>query len=294
MKIITSFMDDIIINPGEYHSITFESSYIQQIFRILLSNYFSNKRKSERIDGHYIKIVSKTTGNTLQRKDIYFINFDCNVIALKTEKSTNKLLQDLLFYHLENNATLLENFIQLNEEITRFTSAISLEDNNLFIDFEPTDKTIQNLIKSLTIHIEYDDSEYVPNYLLREYLIKSLLQLNTSNKDAFLVISFPETDIGREDFSKVINRLKKLNITILVISTEREFITSASPYNISMIDKYGFLYDTIKLMREIEVFQFVSDDKLETVAKNLAYYDFIKDYLLLDPKMKEFLTSNKL
>src|SRR5690625_523423 len=130
MKIITSFMDDIIINPGEYHSITFESSYIQQIFRILLSNYFSNKRKSERIDGHYIKIVSKTTGNTLQRKDIYFINFDCNVIALKTEKSTNKLLQDLLFYHLENNATLLENFIQLNEEITRFTSAISLEDKD--------------------------------------------------------------------------------------------------------------------------------------------------------------------
>jgi len=286
-------MDDIIINPGEYHSITFESSYIQQIFRILLSNYFSNKRKSERIDGHYIKIVSKTTGNTLQRKDIYFINFDCNVIALKTEKSTNKLLQDLLFYHLENNATLLENFIQLNEEITRFTSAISLEDNNLFIDFEPTDKTIQNLIKSLTIHIEFDESEYVPNYLLREYLIKSLLQLNTSEKDVFLVISFPESDVGREDFSKVADGLKKLNITTLVLTTKREFITSASSSNISMVDKNGFIYDIIKMMKEIEAFNLVSEDKLEDVTKDLVYRDFTKDFMLLDTKMKEFLASSK-
>src|SRR5690625_4979693 len=127
MKIISSFMDDIKINPGEYHSITFESSYLQQTFRMLLSFYFSNKRKSEQAGSHYVKIVNKTNGKSLKRKDIYFVNFDCNVISLKNEKSTSKLLQELLFYYLENNADLLDNFINFNDELIKFTNSISLE-----------------------------------------------------------------------------------------------------------------------------------------------------------------------
>src|SRR5690625_4522912 len=99
MRIVSSFMEEITMYPGEYHSITFESSYLQQVFRVLLSNYFSNKRMTHYLENQYLRILKNTNGNQLKRKDIYFINFDCNVIALNNEKNTKKLIQNLLYHY---------------------------------------------------------------------------------------------------------------------------------------------------------------------------------------------------
>src|SRR5690625_5228785 len=115
MKIVSSFMDEINIYPGEYHSITYESSYTHQTFRVLLYNYFANKRMPNYLENQYLRILDNNNGNLLERKDIYYINFDCNVIALKNEKNINKLIQNLLFYYLENNPDLLKKFIFFNE-----------------------------------------------------------------------------------------------------------------------------------------------------------------------------------
>lgn len=290
MKIISSFMDDINLIKGEYHTITFESSYLQQIFRKLISNYYSNTFKDEQTNSKFLEIVKKDSGTSLKKNDIQVINFNCNIIDLTVEKDTNTLLFDYVLFMLENNTRLLEEYLKLNESMEKFTNSITLKEGNLKIEFESTKKTMQSLLKSLTMHFEYEEKEYIPNYILREYLIKSLLMLNR-DKEILLIMSYPETDIGREDFINAIESIKKLNITTLVISSEHDFVISANPNLISLVDKNGRLYDVKGLLKEMEVFGISANDEFDTFAKSVAFYDFTSNTSLLSLELKEFLES---
>src|SRR5690625_2654162 len=122
MKIIGSFIDDLSIHKGMYHTITFESSYIQSQFRDLLLAYFQRKTQS---DCHYLHILNDRR-KEVQSKDFYFISFDCNVINLHEEKDTAQLLKNLLYYHLENNPDLIQEYLKFSEYINEFTSRIEM------------------------------------------------------------------------------------------------------------------------------------------------------------------------
>lgn len=283
-------MNDINIKIGHYHAITFESTEILSKFRGLFINIFNNRKSSVCT---YMKIVDDR-GQELNNKNFYFISFDCNVINLKEDRNSKKTIQDLLFYYLENNSDLLREYMLFNENIEKFLSQIEIKSGNLLIDFHSTDKTISNFIKSLEISIEYNDDDYVPNYIMREFLIKALLSMNVHNKNVILLLSYPETDVGYKDINKVISFLKGLNITTIVITSNYEFLSAASEQNMFLINKNGEPYDIIGLKKELKAFNFVEDESLSKVSKELAYRDFKHDYLLLDQEMKQFILSDRI
>lgn len=283
-------MNDLEISKGEYHAITFESSYLQKQFRQSMLKYFYNKTQE---DCTYLKILNEK-GDLINSKDFYFIPFDCNVINLTDHKDTSNLLRELLFHHIEHNPDLLQGYVVLNDQINKFFSGIEFKRENLLIEFHPTEKSIKQLIKSLDISIEYNEREYVPNYILRNYLIRSLLDMNQLEKEVFLLISFPETDVGREDFAEVIHLLKMFNVTTLVITSQRDFLTAANEDCIFLVEKSGIFYDIIELRRELLAFQLVDPEESLEVAKSLSFHDYIKDYYLLDKEMKKFLLSSRL
>jgi len=287
MKIISSFMDDLIIRKGVCHSIVFESTRIQMHFRQLLRGFF-NRDKSKEFE--YINIIN-SRGDSIKCKEFYFIEFDCQSISLRNEKSTNKVVQDLLRYQLENNPQFLEEYIKLNTELERFISEIELKSDDLTIEFEMSDNLISNIIKSFVILFEYEEEDYVPNYIIRKFLLESLLQLNVTNKEVFLLFSFPEVDIGFEDYPKVVEYLKKLNITTLIITTHSYFSRAAN--QMFLINRSGALYDIINLGKELVKFDLVNQDQESDMSKFLAYKDFTGDYDLLDSELKNFLLSNR-
>lgn len=283
-------MNDINITIGDYHTITFESTEILSRFRGLFINIFNNRKSSVCT---YMKIVDDR-GQELNNKNFYFISFDCNVINLKEDRNSKKTIQDLLFYYIENNSDLLREYMLFNENIEKFLSQIEIKSGNLLIDFHSTDKTISNFIKSLEISIEYNDDEYVPNYIMREFLIKALLSMNVHNKNVILLLSYPETDVGYKDINKVISFLKGLNITTIVITSNYEFLSAASEQNMFLINKNGEPYDIIGLKKELKAFNFVEDESLSIVSKELAYRDFKHDYSLLDQEIKQFILSDRI
>lgn len=282
-------MDDLNITKGAYHAITFESSILLSNFNQLLRGYFQNKVQSECL---YLKILD-SSGNIIKAKDCYFISFDCNIIKLEEEKSTKNLLQELLFFHLENNPDLLQEYIMFNGQIDRFLNQIEIRSKNIAIDFYSTEKTIKNFIKSLDIAIEYQNDEYVPNHVLREFLIRSLLKMNHLNKHVILLMSYPETDVGSNELQEVIHFLNNLEVTTIVITTNRDLLTAAKEESMFLVNKDGYLYDIINLKEELRAFGLVNEENLSIVAKTLAIHDFKKDYLLLNKRMKEFLLSSK-
>lgn len=290
MKIISSFMEDIYLKKGEFHSICFKSGKIQQQFRQLLKDSLTNKSMNECT---FLQLYDDE-GNKLSNKQIYFIDFDCNVLNLAHDKDTKKHFQELLFYFLENNPELIDEYVKFNEQLHKFVNTIELKYNDLIIEFSPTTKTIQNMIKSLEIHFEYKENELIPNFLLRDYLIKTLITMNMLEKNVLLLITYPESDIGFQDYNEVINLIKNHNVTTLVISAQRYFLTAAKIDQMFLIEEYGTIYDVYKLKKEVDAFNILEEYDSENQVKNLAFFDYLNDLTLLNEKLKQFLESDSI
>lgn len=290
MKMISSFMDAVKVREGECHTITFESSHIQMNFKQSLIDYFRNRKKSECT---YLKILN-ANGDAINGRSFYFIPINCHAINLTEERSTSKIIQDVLYHHLENNPELIQEYLAFNEQLETFINKVEMISGELTIDFQLSDKTINQIIKSLDIFVQHGDSDFVPNYVMRDFLIKAMMEMNILNKRIFVLISYPETDVGMEDFAEVIRMLKELQVTTIIITSNFSFLSAVNIENMLLIDNNGENYDIIKLRQELIAFDLVNQEQATDVSKKLAFLDFTGDYFLLDTKMKEFLLSNSL
>lgn len=288
MKFVSSFINDIRIEKGEYHAFSFETSQLLKLFKSHLFAYFNNKPQ---LETQFLSVLD-FNNKQLNAKHFHFISFDCHHINLEFEKSTKTQIQKLLFYHFENNPNMVQEFSLFKRQLSSFVSNLELVDEELSIGFQITDKSILNFIKSFDIDITYKEDDYIPNYKIRDFLIKSLLGMNTNGKEPILVISHPENDIGRMDFDYVISALKKLNITTLVLSSQSEFLTAAIDERLFLINQYGETYDIINLREELNEFNIIKRNQPEDLARLIALADFNKDYQLLNENIRNFLNSN--
>lgn len=282
-------MDDIALKENKYHAISFESSKVQQQFRQLLKGYFTNKNKKE---NEFLQIVDENN-NEINSKDFHFINFNCNTISLTAEKHTDKLIRETLLYHFENHPNYIEEYNIFHQKMDKYINSIELSNNDLQIEFTSTNKTTQNFIKSLDINIEHNDNEFVPNYLLRNYLIQLLIKMNVMEKRIFMLISFPESDVGHEDFLTVTHLLKEFKVTTLVITTQQDFLTAAGLGQMFLVKKYGIIYNVNSLKEELEAFNVFSKKEAVKMAKAISFKDFVGNLQLLNDDLRRFLVSNK-
>lgn len=289
MKIVSSFIEDLHLNTGKYHAFEFESSYLLKLFKYYLNAYFNRQKQSDTLFLNFLD----NNNNELKAKQFYFINFNCHQINLETDKDIKIQIQKILFHQLENNPILLESFFSFQKDLMTFTNELELEDEQLTIHFHANDKTIMKLIQSLEIDIEYEENDYVPNYKLREFIISFLLTMNNYDKIPVILISYPESDIGRLEFQEVINFLMKLNITVLVLSSQQDFLVSAANNRLFLVNKMGQLYDIITLKKELTEFNIISNKSSEKLVRSISLRDFREDYQLMNQDVKDFLISNK-
>lgn len=288
MRIVSSFMDDLKIKKEQCHSIYFESSKVQMNFRRFIKDYFNNKKLDE---GLYLDFVDKDN-SSISPKQFYFLDFECFSVDLKEEKDTSKLMLNLLAHELEHNAEILPGYTEYMALTDRFISQLGISEGDLQVEFQVTEKTIEALLKSLLITIEREEEEHIENNYVRELLISAMLKLNLANKEVFLLLSFPEVDVGYRDYKRTMEFINGLGITTIVLSANPYFIKYPDKDCIFLIDKNGGNYNIPLLVEEIKIFGLAANYDVSEIAKELAYRDFQKDYLLLDPLFKKFLLSN--
>lgn len=289
MRVTSTFMNDLQIEAGNYHAISFKDSALLKKFRVQLRNFFRN---SLRDDSDYLYILNEND-EIINKKKIELISFDCNIVNLQDDKYTEKLVKDLLFDQLENQPELLESHLDLNRAVEKFVSDIELQTEGIMIEFDKNERSIQRFIQSLDIIISYDENEDIPNYIIREFLIRTLMKLNKQRKEIILLLSFPETDLGFYEFKKFIDLLKQLKVTTIVLTNEFDFIEAASLECAFLIDENGNNYDILNLEKEIKAFELDNQDSSMSLARKLAFTEFRGDFSLLDSQWKKFLESSK-
>lgn len=290
MRVVSSFMNEFTIVPGELNTICFKTNVVQQKFKDCFIQFFNNRKKKETT---YVNVLDEH-GEELKGRDFEFIYFDCSSVSLVDERDTKKLFQDMLFHQLENNPILVDSFVAFRQYVEQFVSRLQLEYDKITVDFEFSDKTIEQMIKSLHIIVESTENEvdFIPNYELRVNLIKSLLNMSVKRDNAFLFITFPETDIGVSEYNKIISYLHELGITVLVLTANREFVLSTPIENVTLVRNFGTIYDIIDLRNELIAFKYCTEGDANWIAKDLAFRDFTNDVVMLREDYKMFLRSN--
>lgn len=284
-------MDELTLEKGACHTIAFKSGSSLMKIRKLIHNLF-HRRKIDISETEFIKIITKNR-DTIHNKNIFPIIFDCNQISLMTERETKKTIQDFLEFQLTNNEKLLDVYLKFENELENFLSAIEIQGDDISLGFAMSDKTMTQLIRSLVIHIESKNFDEVKSYILRTFLIKLLLSLNTTRKNVLLILTYPESELGIFDYKKMYQAIESLGVTTLIFTSVPEILLQPSIHNVFLINEKGNQYDIIGLEQELIEFKLLQKNKSDILAKRLAYADFTQDLTLLDPIYKKFLISNR-
>ena len=289
MKITSSFINEINLSDKAVHTIIFKNTKHQMKFRYKLNQYFIRKQEVDK----YVNLVDEY----YKKKDarsFYFVNLNFSAVYAATEKSTDQLIKKVLTHHLNHNPELINLYQKVVHSIEEFLSNINLEYHDIDLEFEITDKVISNMLKAIKVHIDYQDEELVSNNEVRKLLISSLLDLNMTEKEVFILINYPEGEMAKDSYCDFINYLKRLNVTVVILTSAPEFINWMDNDKLFLINESGHKYDIIKLKQELLEFKYVNEKSSKLVANKLAYHDFMKDYMLLDPKYRYFLESSKI
>lgn len=289
MKITSSFINEINLSDKAVHTIIFKNTKHQMKFRYKLNQYFIRKQEVDK----YVNLVDEYY-KAKDAKNFYFINLNFSAVYAATEKSTDQLIKKVLTYHLNHNPELINLYQNVVHSIEAFLSNINLEYHDIDIKFEITDKVISNMLKAIKVHIDYQDEELVSNNEVRKLLISSLLDLNMTEKEVFILINYPEGEMAKDSYCDFVNYLKGLNVTVVILTSAPEFINWIDNDKLFLINESGHQYDIIKLKQELLEFKYVNEKSSKLVANKLAYHDFMKDYMLLDPKYRYFLESSKI
>lgn len=289
MKITSSFINAINLSDKAVHTIIFKNTKHQMKFRYKLNQYFIRKQEVDK----YVNLVDEYY-KAKDAKNFYFINLNFSAVYAATEKSTDQLIKKVLTYHLNHNPELINLYQNVVHSIEAFLSNINLEYHDIDIEFEITDKVISNMLKAIKVHIDYQDEELVSNNEVRKLLISSLLDLNMTEKEVFILINYPEGEMAKDSYCDFVNYLKGLNVTVVILTSAPEFINWIDNDKLFLINESGHQYDIIKLKQELLEFKYVNEKSSKLVVNKLAYHDFMKDYMLLDPKYRYFLESSKI
>src|SRR5699024_150267 len=142
-----------------------------------------------------------------------------------------------------NSPVLLEDYMDFQHKIEEFLTKIGIRDSELMIDFQSSNKTITQFIRSLEISIDSNNNIDISNSAIRNFLIKLLLKLNIHNKDVILVVTYPESDVGSDDYQQIINGFNDLKVTTLILTSHHDFLVSVPKENMFLIDENGLCYD---------------------------------------------------
>ena len=288
MRIVTTFTELLSLNENKVNLISFENTNHQMKFRAKLEAFFKRKEAEDK----YV-VLASNDGVAFDSKQFYYVNLDFSSLNLETNKETDKLLKELLLHQLNHESKLIDLHNQLEDYLYEMFDHVKFEHDETQVQFEFTEKALEQLIKNLKIEFNYKDLKTKTNFEVRKLLIKALLSLNLTEKSVFLVLNYPEAELAPDMYAALIDFLKNLNVTVLILTHSRELILEVDSKELQLVNKNGIIYDIMKLRNELKTFNLIEDElNLDQFTKKLSYQDFIKDYDLLSPKYKRFLKSS--
>lgn len=163
-------------------------------------------------------------GRSLFGKEVKFpINNKISIIIGKNGTGKTKLLELLFDYYKEKNEEVLyfpeyRKFEFTKEDVLNVKTMLDMMNNNIFKEYDITEKNIEMIIKFLPNKGEFISSGKAQ---IINFICKIVL-----SKNPIVMIDFPETNLDISSRETLIDNLLSLNIKKLIVVTHDPVIVS--------------------------------------------------------------------
>ena len=261
---------------------------------------FENKEKMRELIKYFIKLESTKTStetdlyivdenlNKVTSKSTNFILFDDILLLSKYDKRIREIIIRYLKFKIEVDDSLFLEYQKSKRNIENFFNDIKIESNGYSLDFFLEDIDIDSIVKKLEIDIFFNKDEESRLDIIR-LIIDLSMKLEIEKKEFFICLLFPENSINFQEFYDLLDYLRKLNMTVLVITNEELFFRETQIEDeVILINRFFEKYDINALKHEYKLFY---GDIEQKKLLQLAFLDFRENYNLIDSRLKDFLLS---
>ena len=261
---------------------------------------FENKEKMRELIKYFIKLESTKTStetdlyivdenlNKVTSKSTNFILFDDILLLSKYDKRIREIIIKYLKFKIEVDDSLFLEYQKSKRNIENFSNDIKIESNGYSLDFFLEDIDIDSIVKKLEIDISFNKDEESRLDIIR-LIIDLSMKLEIEKKEFFICLLFPENSINFQEFYDLLDYLRKLNMTVLVITNEELFFRETQIEDeVILINRFFEKYDINALKHEYKLFY---GDIEQKKLLQLAFLDFRENYNLIDSRLKDFLLS---
>lgn len=261
---------------------------------------FENKEKMRELIKYFIKLESTKTStetdlyivdenlNKVTSKSTNFILFDDILLLSKYDKRIREIIIRYLKFKIEVDDSLFLEYQKSKRNIENFFNDIKIESNGYSLDFFLEDIDIDSIVKKLEIDIFFNKDQESRLDIIR-LIIDLSMKLEIEKKEFFICLLFPENSINFQEFYDLLDYLRKLNMTVLVITNEELFFRETQIEDeVILINRFFEKYDINALKHEYKLFY---GDIEQKKLLQLAFLDFRENYNLIDSRLKDFLLS---
>ena len=261
---------------------------------------FENKEKMRELIKYFVKLESTKTSietdlyivdenlNKVTSKSTNFILFDDILLLSKYDKRIREIIIKYLKFKIEVDDSLFLEYQKSKRNIENFFNDIKIESNDYSLDFFLEDIDIDSIVKKLEIDIFFNKDQESRLDIIR-LIIDLSMKLEIEKKDFFICLLFPENSINFQEFYDLLDYLRKLNMTVLVITNEELFFRETQIEDeVILINRFFEKYDINALKHEYKLFY---GDIEQKKLLQLAFLDFRENYNLIDSRLKDFLLS---
>ena len=261
---------------------------------------FENKEKMRELIKYFIKLESTKTSietdlyivdenlNKVTSKSTNFILFDDILLLSKYDKRIREIIIKYLKFKIEVDDSLFLEYQKSKRNIENFFNDIKIESNGYSLDFFLEDIDIDSIVKKLEIDIFFNKDQESRLDIIR-LIIDLSMKLEIEKKEFFICLLFPENSINFQEFYDLLDYLRKLNMTVLVITNEELlFRETQIEDEVILINRFFEKYDINALKHEYKLFY---GDIEQKKLLQLAFLDFRENYNLIDSRLKDFLLS---
>ena len=261
---------------------------------------FENKEKMRELIKYFVKLESTKTStetdlyivdenlNKVTSKSTNFILFDDILLLSKYDKRIREIIIRYLKFKIEVDDSLFLEYQKSKRNIENFFNDIKIESNGYSLDFFLEDIDIDSIVKKLEIDIFFNKDQESRLDIIR-LIIDLSMKLEIEKKEFFICLLFPENSINFQEFYDLLDYLRKLNMTVLVITNEELFFRETQIEDeVILINRFFEKYDINALKHEYKLFY---GDIEQKKLLQLAFLDFRENYNLIDSRLKDFLLS---
>ncbi|MEK4230914.1 hypothetical protein [Solibacillus sp. FSL H8-0538] len=287
MNIYTNGIEEIVFEKNTLNILTFRSAIQQYRFRDTLLQWIKGREREDM----YFRVTYD--GYDVVSKDFDIVNITGGALEFLEAKDANKQIMMFIKQQFEMDEQLLPIYTHMKNEIERTFHEMTIKFADFEIEFDLQSLVLENLLKQVEITIT-SNKENVSAFEYRKFIIDMWLQSLDGKRPKLLIYHFPEADLPIADMKQLLAYLNDLKVTVICITSKKVNADIVNLSNIKLFKENGSIYNISGLYNELMLFDYShSQLSLEQLVKDLAFYDFNDDLLLLSDRWRTFLESNK-